>query len=61
MTTLVVVVAAVIMVAAILYVFLARSPEQTATHESPAPEGETTSERLYRGTERPAGPDAEPS
>jgi hypothetical protein len=32
-------------------------PEQAAGHGEPDPT--TTSERLYRGSDRPAGPDAE--
>jgi hypothetical protein len=36
-----------------------KHPEETATHEHEDDDLDTTSERFYRGVDRPAGPDAE--
>lgn len=57
--TLVVVIAAVILIAGVVAWFLLnrQHPERTAGHAPPSTG--TTSEQLYGGADRPAGPDAE--
>jgi len=43
--------------AAVWFAKVSKHPEQTASHHDEAID--TTSERLYRGVDRPAGPDVE--
>ena len=54
-------IAIVLGVAFLVYVITARSPERLAGHERPPDRGDrdTIAQQLYRGSERPAGPDAE--
>lgn len=60
MTGIVVVLVAVATVAASLVLArVVRHPEQAATHDDTIEGEETTSDRLYGGHDRPAGPDAE--
>ena len=59
MTAIVVVASVVLLVVAVAYVVLARSPEQTASHEpAPLPDDDAST-RFYTGSDAPAGPDAE--
>lgn len=59
MTVLIVAIASVCAIAVVAWFLLgSRHPEGTAGHGPAAVE--TTSERLYGGADRPAGPDAEP-
>lgn len=59
----VVVIIGIVAVAAVViwFFFNRQHPENAAGHATPADDtNETTSDRLYRGADRPAGPDAEP-
>jgi len=58
MTGVVIVVSVIVVIGVVGWFLLnRRHPERAATHETEATD--TTSERLYGGTDRPAGPDAE--
>jgi Na+-transporting methylmalonyl-CoA/oxaloacetate decarboxylase gamma subunit len=58
--TVVLLVLLVLVIAVVLVRFaqVAGRPEDAATHPEDLPE-DTTSERFYRGADRPGGPDAE--
>jgi hypothetical protein len=59
MATAVVVIAVIVVIAVLVWMFVGRNdPEKTATHE-PVVTHESESDRLYGGSDRPAGPDAE--
>jgi hypothetical protein len=58
MATAIAVVAVLVVIGLAVWFFMDRGPEKAAAHERPV-EPESTSQRLYRGAERPAGPDAE--
>lgn len=58
MTGVVIVVSVILIIGVVgWFVFGRQHPERAATHAIEAPD--TTSERLYGGADRPAGPDAE--
>lgn len=59
MTIFVVAVASVCAVAVVAWFVIGRGHPEGAARHGPAAT-ETTSERLYGGADRPAGPDAEP-
>jgi len=61
MEIVVVAVAVALGAAFLVYLIRARSPERLAGHERPPgwDRERTPSDDLYRGTDRPAGPDAE--
>lgn len=59
MTTFVIILAIAAAIAVVAWFFLNRQhPERAASHSRP--DTVTTSEQLYGGADRPAGPDAEP-
>ncbi len=51
------VVVIVVVAASVWLSKVVKHPEQTASHDPPSPD--TTSERLYEGVDRPAGPDVD--
>ena len=54
----VIIVAAIVVIAVVVWFFTARNhPEDAATHTDTPPQ--TTSEELYEGADRPAGPDVD--